>query len=305
MLRSDQNREERGEELDALLRREIGASGILARDPTSPAPPDSMLAFVLPTHRERPEAYDFAYWPGWYGRFTHMLFQARTLDRLEAAAPTRPGARSLLLGLRRHARVAALLGEPATDPGAWILFRLLPGPPWEPTSRRELTEALRGGKFEARFVAGLGAFLADRGETDRGIEMLRLALRWDPESAEAWRNLGAALLRTGDPKSAATVLDEALRRDPGARETRLLRARAYRSGGVSGRAVVELTQLLVEAPGYAEAHLELARAAADTKQWALVVRSIEAYLVLEPHSRDRAPLLVTLEKARRLAEGGS
>jgi tetratricopeptide (TPR) repeat protein len=301
MVRADRGKEARGEALARLLAVEVGKAGILASAAGALALPDSIHAFVFPTHRERPEAYDFAYWPGWYGRFTHMLFQARTLQRLEGEGG-RPGARSLLGALRSHATPVGAVGEPATEPGAWVLFRLTPGAPWEPSRRAELMRDLKGGPIEAGFARSLGAFLADRGEVERATEMLRLSLRWSPEEPETWRVLGAVLLQRGDPKGAAEVLSEALRRDPRSSEARLLFGRAYRLGGIPGRAVLELNHLVAEHPTYAAAHLELARAAAEDRQWALAARALEAYLALEPHAPDRARLLETLEQARRLAQ---
>jgi tetratricopeptide (TPR) repeat protein len=233
-----------------------------------------------------------------------MLFQARTLERLQAEAGSRPGARSLLQGLDRHAERVGVAGEPETDPAASILFRLRPGPPWEPTNRVELLDALHGGALEAPFVTSLGSFLADRGEETRAIEMLRLSLRWDPKPSRTWQVLGSALLRSGNPSGAAEALEEALRREPRSSEARLLLGMALRERGIAGRAVIELAKLVRDHPTYAEAHLELARAAAQERQWPLVVRSLEAYLALEPQTARRAALLEALEQARReLREG--
>ncbi len=69
---------------------------LLLRDPSAPALPDSIASFALPTYVERPEAWDFAYWPGWYGAFSYGLVRARTLDRIEDDPSRRPAGRSLV-----------------------------------------------------------------------------------------------------------------------------------------------------------------------------------------------------------------
>lgn len=302
LLSVESTREKRTEQLAELLDVTVGSDGLLARDPQTPGPPDSINSFLFPTHVDRPELWDFAYWPGWYGPFTHMLFTARTLHRLEDLSADLPGARAMVLGLGSHAEPVAVIGDPATDRSALILFQLVQGPPWEPANRHELWDGLEGGPEEVPFLGDLAAFLTEHDQAERAIEVLRLALRWDEESPRLWNNLGATLLTIGEPAEAAEVLSQGLARNPSSVELRHSLAVAYIDMEVPARAVKELQVVLTARPNYGRAHYDLARAAASMKRWALTARALENYLAIEPDPPDRDAVVAALEEAKRLAQ---
>ena len=302
LLDVESRRRARATEMATILATEVGHTGLLARDPATPEPPDSIRSFLFPTHAKRPEVWDFAYWPGWYGRFTHMLFLARTLESLETASPReRPGARALVSALATHARPVRILGDPVTDGGALVLFALRQGPPWEPDNRRELWDGLSGGATEAPFLGDLAAYLAEHGEVERAMEVLRVAIRWDPSSPRLANNLGTALLMAGELPEAAEVLTEALRRSPSSVDLRHTLAVVYLEMEVPGRALNELRLVLSARPNDARSHYDFARAAAAMKKWGLAARALETYLALEPNPPDRDRVLESLDEARRLA----
>jgi hypothetical protein len=294
--------QERTNQLTQLLQREVGSSGLLVHDPSVAVAVESVASFPFPTHAERPEVWDFAYWPGWYGPVTHMVLKERTLRRMESASGERPGARALLLGLARHARPVAIIGEPETDPSALLLFRLDPGPPWDPENRHERMRDLPGGPVEARFLGDYAAFLGEHDRLERAVELLRVALRWDPDSPKLWHNLGTTLLLLGEEVDAAETLTLGLQRNPGSVELRYALARAYLEGNVPGRALIELREVLARRPNFASAHYDLARAAAELRNWSLVAKALENYLELDPNPPNREEILAALEDARRLAE---
>jgi tetratricopeptide (TPR) repeat protein len=220
---------------------------------------------------------------------------------LEAASEERRGARSLVVALAAHAEPVAVLGDPVTDGQALVLFRLRPGPPWEPEDRLELWEGLEGGATEAPFLGDLAAYLTDHGKLERAIEVLRLALRWDPTSPRLWNNFGATLLVSGELSDAAEALTEGLRIHPNAIELRHTLGVVYLEMEVPERALRELRTVLAARPNDPRVHFDVARAAVALKRWELAVHALEAYLATEPDPQDRDQALASLAEARRLA----
>ncbi len=259
-IRGAADRRLRTERLGEIISGQMKKGELLLRDPAAPVLADSMAAFALPTYVERPEAWDFAYWPGWYGAFSYCLVRARTLDRIEEDASRRPAGRSLVAALARHADAILSLGDPATDRSALVLFRLRPGPPWTPAAVRGPWETTKGGRAEARYLADLGGFLAQHGKGNDAIEILRLALKWDDSDPKAWNNLGSTLLLMGEAKAAAETFEQGLRRDPSSIELRYNLAKAYLAGNIPGRAAIELQKVLRANPDFAPAHYDLGAA---------------------------------------------
>lgn len=298
-------RRDRTEELARLLAREVGSTGLLARDPDAPAPDDSIACFTLPKNADRADAWDFSWWPGWYGDFTHLLIRAGTVDAIERDPAARPIGRMMLAALSRHARRVAIVGDPVTERSAVILFRLDPGPPWSAPDRASAWKSVPANPEAARFVGDLAAFLSGVGRTGSAVELLRLALSWDGSNPRLWNNLGSSLLRMNEPKEAADAFGEGLRRDPQSVELRYGLARAYLLGKIPGRAEVELRRVLAARPDFAGAHYEMARIAASKEDWAEAARALETYLALEPHPADRAAVEAALAEARRRAAAGA
>ncbi|MFB3909838.1 MAG: tetratricopeptide repeat protein [Candidatus Eisenbacteria bacterium] len=301
-LRSESQRRGRVERMAAIVAREVGRGGRLLVDPSLPPSVfDSVAAFPLPAHAERPEVWDFAWWPGWYGSFTHLLVSARTLETL-AGATNRPGGRALLYALPQHADALARVGD-LRDRNALLLFRLRSGPPWSPENGTQAWSAIRGGPFEAGFLIDLATFLGRTGDPQTAIELLRLARGWSPQAAGLWAATGSILLQLGDAKGAADAFENGLRRDPSSLELRYGLARAYLDAGIGGRALIELRRLLQEHPEFAPAHFDLARAAGLEEDWALAVEALRAYLERESDPAKRAQAEDALALARsRLAE---
>ncbi len=290
------------ERLGEILSGQMKKGDLLLRDPAAPSLADSIAAFTLPTYVERPEAWDFAYWPGWYGAFSYCLVRARTLDRIEEDASRRPAGRSLIAALARHADAMLSLGDPATDRSALVLFRLRPGPPWTPAAVLGPWESTQGGRVEARYLADLGGFLAQHGKGSHAIEILRLALKWDDADAKAWNNLGSTLLLMGEAKSAAETFEQGLRRDPSSIELRYNLAKAYLAGNIPGRAAIELKKVLRANPDFAPAHYDLARAAAAEENWPLAIQALDAYLSMNPGAPNRPQIESALAEAKRRLE---
>lgn len=66
----------------------------------------------------------------------------------------------------------------------------------------------------ALYYSNRGAEELRESRTERGLELLRTAVRLDPELAEAWVNLGVAERRSGDPIAAEAAYRTALEADP-------------------------------------------------------------------------------------------
>jgi hypothetical protein len=293
---------DRAGNLDRLLASEVGAKGLLLRDPLAPVVSDSIAVFTLPTHVDRPEAFDFAWWPGWYGSFTHALFTVRTLETLQADRTRRPASFALAVALARHARVVGTIGEPETDRSALVLYRLGGGPPWDFRDGEKTWGSVHGGGIEARFLSDLATFLGDHGHADRAVPILRVALRWDEDNPKVATALGSILLSMGEWKDAAELLEEKLRSNPSSIEMRYTLARAYIAGDVPGRAETELKRVLSARPNFAAAHYEMARAAAAAGEWAVAAAALENYLAREPDPPNRPQIEQALAEARRRAE---
>lgn len=301
-IKGNAERRSRAGLLGEIVRERVAEGMLLLRDPSTPALPDSVASFALPTYVERPEAWDFAYWPGWYGGFSYALMKAGTLEGIEDDQQRRPAGRSFLAALSAHADPIVSLGDPATDRSALVLFRLRPGPPWKPPSIIEPWENVKASRAEAHFLADLGGFLAGHGRGGDAIEILRLAIKWDDSDPTAWNNLGSTLLIMGEAQSAASTFEEGLRRDPSSLELRYNLAKAFLAGNIPGRAILELRRVLHANPGFAPAHYDLARAAAAEENWPLAVQALEAYVAMEPAAPNHQQIETALAEARRRAE---
>jgi len=301
-IQAQSQRRDRAGALARLLGQEVGRKGLLLRDPLAPPAPDSVASFALPTHVEHPETFDFAWWPGWYGSFTHALFTVRTLDALHADARNRPASVALLGALTRQADQVAVLGDPETDRTSLVLFRIRPGAPWMPDDRDKGWESVHGGKIEAHFLADLAGFLEAHGKSDRAVELLRLAMHWDAQDSQVLTTLGSTLIGMGEWKQAIELLEPAMRGNGGSVEMRYTLARAYLADNVPARAELELRQVLSARPTFAAAHYQMARAAAAAGHWALAAEALEAYLSKEPNPANRAQIEEALAEARRRAD---
>lgn len=282
----------------------LDAGARVAVDPHVPALADSVATFRLPSNAERPELWDYAYWPGWYGGFTHWALSARTRDAIAADPAGRPFGRALVSALDHHAdRIGAYGGEsgrPAVE-----VFRIRDEAPWVGPDVEEVWGSASVARPAADFLNDISAFLIETGRIENAIPLLRTALRWNDMDPRLWNNLGTALLLQREAVEAGRVFGEGLKRVPGAVELRYGLARAYLEAGVPGRAETELALVVSRRPGFAAAHYELARAAAAMNHWPLVVRSLETYLSIEPNPPDRAQIEEGLREARRRIEGGS
>jgi Flp pilus assembly protein TadD len=292
---------DRTEEVGRLIAREVGRDGRLARDPDAPPAPDSIACFTLPKSVDRADAWDFAWWPGWYADFTHLLIRVGTIDAIERDPDRRPIGRAMLAALSRHAERVGTIGDPATERSAVLLFRLRPGPPWDAPDRAAAWTSAPGAPEAARFVGDLAAFLSAHGRTQSAVATFRMALRWDDANPHLWNNLGSTLLSMDEPKEAAAAYLDGLRRNPGSVELRYGLARAYLQGKIPGRAEVELRKVLAMSPNFAGAHYEMARIAAANEDWAEAARALENYLANEPNPPDRAGVEAALAEARRRA----
>ncbi|MBM3286649.1 MAG: hypothetical protein FJY88_04775 [Candidatus Eisenbacteria bacterium] len=303
-IRAQLDRSGRAAKLAETLAREVGRSGLLLRDASTPEAPDSIPSFVLPTHIERPERWDFAHWPGWFGPFTHALFTARSLDAIRSDISRRPAGAALLRALALRADPIVSVGDPATDRGALVLFRLREGHPWRPEEGFEEWKKIKGGAEEARFLSDLAGFLAGNDRQSQAIDLLRLAIKWDPRNPRLWNNLGSALLMEGEAVEAAEALQEGLDLEPRSVELRYNLAKAFLAGNIPGRAAIELSKVIRDQPGFAPAHYELARAAAAEGNWALAAQALETYLRLQPAAPNREQVASSLAEARRRAGEG-
>jgi tetratricopeptide (TPR) repeat protein len=294
-------RRDRSREAAQLIADEVGSSGSLVRDPAAPAPPDSIACFTLPKNVEQADSWDFAWWPGWYGDFTHLLISAGAVEAIENDPVGRPIGRGLLAALTNHAELVGRVGDPITERSAVLLFRIRPGPPWEVPNHTVAWKSTPAPPDAARFVGELASFLAGRGRTGSAIDLFRLALKWDDANPRLWNNLGASLLLMNEPKEAAEAFTEGLKRDPESVELRYGLARAYLQGNIPGRAEIELRQVLAARPNFAGAHYEMARIAAANENWAEAALALENYLAYEPDPPDRTAVEAALAEARRRA----
>jgi hypothetical protein len=262
---------------------------------------DSIANFTLPTHVDHPEAFDFAWWPGWYGPFTHALVTVRSLDAIQRDRKERPASMAFVAALARHADRLDVIGDPETDRSAVVLLRMRPGPPWSSTDHLKGWEAVQGGKTETRFLSDLASFLSLHGRSAPAVEILRLALRWDPANPRVLSTLGSTLVSIGEWKGAVETLEPAVRANPGSVEMHYALAEAYLAGNVPGRAEEELKAVLSARPDFAAAHYELARAATAAGDWALAAAALDAYLAREPNPPNRPAIESALADARRRA----
>ena len=165
-------RRDRTQEIARLIAREVGSSGRLVRDPAAPAPPESIACFTLPTSVEHADSWDFAWWPGWYGDFTHMLISAGAVEAIESDPAGRPIGRGLLAALTNHAELVGRIGDPITERSAVLLFRMRPGPPWErprPRGRVEVGPRHAGCRPVRGGARGLPGGPRTNGERDRSV----------------------------------------------------------------------------------------------------------------------------------------
>ncbi len=278
-------------------------SARVAADPLLPSLPDTIPSFALPSNAERPAMWDFAYWPGWYGAFTHWALSTRTREAIEAAPESRPFGRELLSALRHHADRLELEGDPTGQPAVEV-YHLRPERPWTGQDPETAWGGAVVEKPAAEFLNELGAFLIETGKIAEAVPILRTALRWNEEDPRIWNNLGTAFLGMGEPREGGEVFGEGLKRAPESIELRYGLARAYLDAGVPGRAETELAAVIARRPGFAAAHYDLARAAAQMNHWPIVVGSLEAYLALEANPPNRAQVEEALRAARQRAEAG-
>ncbi len=87
----------------------------------------------------------------------------------------------------------------------------------------------------ALYYSNRGAEELRDGNTAEGLELLRMAVRLDPELAEAWINLGVAERRTGDLVAAETAYRRALEVDPSTTHGLPESLRAAAAGGAGRR----------------------------------------------------------------------
>lgn len=293
------NRKARGQQLATIAAAEVGATGLLLRDPSVPDPGGGVASFPLPRHVTNPEVWDFAYWPGWYGEFTHVLFRMRTLESV-AAAEERPGARAMMRALLRHADAVARLGNPSLDAGSWVLFKIRPGSPWG--LEAGAADSLAGGPREAGYLGDLAGFLSEHGKPDRALGLLRLAVRWDATNAKLWNNLGSTLLLLREPKQAAEALEQGLKLRPDGLELHYNLGKAYYDGGIHARAMMEFHRAVAIDPSFASAHYELARAAIQEGNWPVAAEALRTYLRIVPQAANRAQVESALrDMERRIA----
>jgi hypothetical protein len=288
-------------DLAAVLRKEVGSTGLLLRDPLAPPVSDSIATFTLPTHVDHPEAFDFAWWPGWYGSFTHALITVRSMDAIQRDRAERPASMAFLVALTKNADRVCVIGDPETDRSTLVLLRIRPGPPWSPEDRLKRWESVRGGKTETRFLTDLADFLAQHQRSGPAVEILRLALHWDEGNAHVLAVLGSTLVTMGEWKEAVETLEPAVHANPSSIEMRYALAGAYLAGNVPGRAVSELKAVLSARPDFAAAHYALARAAAGAGDWGLAAAALEAYLAKEPNPTNRPAIEAALADARHRA----
>ncbi len=300
-VRALTGKRDRTQEIGRLIAREVGRDGRLARDPDAPAPPDSIACFTIPKSADRADAWDFAWWPGWYSDFTHLLIRAGTIEAIERDPDGRPIGQGMLAALSMHAERVGTIGDPVTEGSAILLFRLRPGPPWEASDRAAAWKSAPAASEAARFVGDLAAFQSGHGRMQSAVATFRLALKWDDANPHLWNNLGSNLLLMNESKEAAEAFREGLRRNPESVELRYGLARAYLQGKIPGRAEVELRRVLAMRPDFAGAHYEMARIAAANEDWAGAARALENYLAYEPNPPDRAGVETALAEARRRA----
>lgn len=292
---------DRAHEIARALEREVGKDGLLARDAAAVVPVDSLSGFVLPRNAMHADAWDFAWWPGWYGDFTHFLISARAVEEIERDPSSRPVGRMLLAALTKHATRVAVIGDPITERSAVVLFRLSSGAPWQVADRAAAWKTPPRTAEAARFVGDLAAYLTARGKTESSVDLFRLALAWDDSNPRLWNNLGSNLLLMHESKEAADAYMAGLRRNPTSIELRYGLARAYLQAKIPGRAEVELRRVLAANPSFAAAHYELARIAAANGNWAEAALALENYLANDPDPPDRAAVETALAEARRRA----
>jgi tetratricopeptide (TPR) repeat protein len=88
------------------------------------------------------------------------------------------------------------------------------------------TQALRLQARDGKTRLALGRFYLDRGEPDRAIEPLLVALEADPSLHDAYAVLGRAYNLAGNPSAAVTVLKKELDTDPADQDARYALGRA-------------------------------------------------------------------------------
>ncbi len=82
-----------------------------------------------------------------------------------------------------------------------------------PVREYHWVEAISDLTAVALYYSNRGAEELREGKTDGGLDLLRTAVRLDPELAEAWVNLGVAERRAGDPVAAEAAYRKALEVD--------------------------------------------------------------------------------------------
>jgi lipopolysaccharide biosynthesis regulator YciM len=119
------------------------------------------------------------------------------------------------------------------------------------------------------FERGFDLLLDDRWQ--EAIEVLKTAVRTDPDCVLAYLELGKLCRRRGDPGRAARLLEHLLARPSLGRDERLLAqyelGLAYRDMALHEHAAAALRQVLQAAPAYPQARRELRRTYEELGRW--------------------------------------
>jgi tetratricopeptide (TPR) repeat protein len=149
-------------------------------------------------------------------------------------------------------------------------------------SRRTLEQALAIGPVQPMAAKVLAAIYFSRSEADRGLDLLHLAARVDPDDFRPWFAMGEIYQRLGKPTEAAEAYASALQRRPEDRDSRVGLIRARLDIGETDAATSDLEASLRASPNDPVVFWLAARHALDLGDTDAALRYADHCLTINP-----------------------
>ncbi|TXH38469.1 MAG: tetratricopeptide repeat protein [Rhodospirillaceae bacterium] len=127
-----------------------------------------------------------------------------------------------------------------------------------------------------------GLLLCQTGREDLGIEKLRAATEFSPQTALYWNNLSTALGRAKLFEESMTASQRAVALDPNYDDARRNLVQLLLSGGDIAAAIIELEHLTVRKPADAQSWHQLAQCYGDQNKFDLAEAAYKKVLAVEP-----------------------
>jgi len=137
------------------------------------------------------------------------------------------------------------------------------------------------GSYASRYFYHEGVKKADAGEYDAAMDLMSYSLETDTSSAAACYNMAQYLLSTGEGEKSEQLLKRAIRLDPDNYWYQRLLAVNYSMRHRTQSAIGQLEKMVVQFPGRSDILLELADLYEETGQFSKELRMLDRYGKME------------------------